>query len=59
MFMTCRSRRVNASLSFSFDIVMLIFQHLAPRVKPFFASDRKVGPLARSFLVVGAAHAEG
>jgi len=43
MFITCRSRRLNASLSFSFDIVMLIFQHLARDVKPLFASDGNVG----------------
>src|SRR5438093_8992399 len=58
MFITCRSRRVNASLSFSFDIVMLIFQHLAPDVKRFSKSDRNVGPRGPSSLVVGVAGAK-
>src|SRR6185436_7956813 len=44
MFITCRSRRVNPSLSFSFAIVMLIFQHQAPDVKPPFAGATEKSP---------------
>src|SRR5438034_8301957 len=53
MFITCRSRRVRASLSFCFGMAMLIFQHRAPHVKGHLQGDRNVVRGDPSFLIVG------